>query len=110
MALASTTFAFVASFVLTEIAPESAVVSVGAYVTVTTWLPPGATLREAGATAYSALVPAARASVPVNVALPVFDTVKVFADDAPTVTFPMYNSPTNVHRPRIVRFNVPYRF
>ena len=56
--------------------------------TVTTWLPPGATLREAGATAYSALVPDARASVPVNVALPVFDTVKVFADDAPTVTLP----------------------
>jgi len=38
-------------------------------------------------------------------------TVRLAADPtAPQVTFPMYKSPTNVLGPRIVRFNVTYRF
>lgn len=38
-------------------------------------------------------------------------TVRYAADPTgPQVTFPMYSSPTNVLGPRIVRFNVSYRF
>ena len=38
-------------------------------------------------------------------------TVRYAADPAgPQVTFPMYGSPTNVLGPRIVRFNVSYKF
>ena len=51
--------------------------------TVTTWLEPAATSKDAGVTAYSALVPVARATVPVSGAVPEFEIVKVLVEVEP---------------------------
>jgi hypothetical protein len=85
---ATLTVGLVVSLLPTTIDPPSVVVSVGAYVTVTTWLVPGATLNDAGESVYSALVPEARATVPVRVAVPGFEIVKDLATVSATVTFP----------------------
>ena len=76
------------SLEVSAIAPASAPTSAGAYVTVTTWLAPAATLKEAEESVYSALVPDARARVPVSGALPGLEMVKVFALWVPVVTLP----------------------